>query len=86
MNKAKLKAIACKAFCYFKEKGYTYVIYEGAPLVRLLDAAFGSECKYCMATRALMCGVGLGVGGVIGSVLVIVAVGLTVFEYFCRGD
>lgn len=34
-------------------------------LVRLLDALFGSECKYCMAVRCLLIGVGvaLPVGG-----------------------
>jgi hypothetical protein len=81
-----IQQIACKVFGYLKEKGYLYLIYEGAPLVRLLDAAFGSECKYCMTTRALVCGFGLGVGGVIGSALVITAIVLTVFEYFCKGD
>ena len=35
------------------------------PLVRLLDFVAGSECKYCMAVRCLLIGVGvaLPVGG-----------------------
>jgi hypothetical protein len=86
MTKAKLQAIACKAFAYAKEKGYKYVVYEGAPLVRSLDFLFQSECKYCMASRAVVFGLGLGFGGWIGLALVGIAVGLTVIERFCKGD
>jgi hypothetical protein len=84
--KQKLKALSCKLFTYVKEKGYAYLIYERSPLVRLLDFMFQSECKYCMATRALVFGIGLGFGGWIGLSLVVVAVGLTFFERFCKGD
>jgi hypothetical protein len=85
MMKTKLKAVACKAFAYFKGKGYQHLIYPGAPIVRSLDFLFGSECKYCMATRALVFGVGLGVGGWIGLSLVASAVVLSVIERFCKG-
>lgn len=86
MIKNKLKLLSCKLFAYAKSKGYTHLIYEGAPLVRLLDFLFQSECKYCMATRALVFGLGVGLGGWFGVMLIAVAVGLTFFERFCKGD
>ena len=85
MNKATFQALACKAFAWAKGKGYQHLVYPGAPLVRSLDFLFGSECKYCMASRALVFGVGLGVGGWIGMGLVAVAVALSVIERFCKG-
>ena len=82
----KLKSLSCKLFCRAKELGYKYVIYQGAPLVRLLDLLFESECKYCMATRALVFGFGLALANLLGVALILVAVGLTAFERFCKGD
>lgn len=86
MTKAKLQALSCKLFARAKELGYKYVIYENAPLVRMLDFLFQSECKYCMATRALVFGVGVGIGGWFGVTLIAIAVGLTFFERFCKGE
>lgn len=86
MTKSKLQALSCTLFSHAKELGYKFVIYEGAPLVRLLDFLFESECKYCMATRALVFGLGLGLGGWCGVGLIAVAVGLTFFERFCKGE
>lgn len=86
MTKAKFQALACKTFAWAKGKGYKYLVYEGAPLVRSLDFLFGSECKYCMATRALVCGIGLGMADWLGLALIVIAVGLTFFERFCKGE
>lgn len=81
--KQTLQAWACMAFTRAKKLGYEYVVYKDAPLVRVLDKLFQSECKYCMATRALVFGVGLGLANWYGLALVAVAVGLTLFERIC---
>ena len=81
-----IQALSCKLFAQAKELGYKFVIFEGAPLVRLLDFLFQSECKYCMATRAVVFGIGLGLANWFGLGLIIIAVGLTFFERFCKGD
>ena len=86
MNKVKFQALACKAFAWAKGKGYQHLIYPGAPLVRVLDFLFQSECKYCMAMRAGVFGFGLALANWLGLALILVAVGLTVFERFCKGD
>lgn len=84
--KAKIKAAFCKVFSRIKKWGYDHIVYEGAPLVRWLDKCFGSECKYCMAARALVCGIGLGMADWLGLTMIAVAVGLTFFERFCKGE
>lgn len=84
--RARLHRAACLLFSRAKELGYEHVVYEDAPLVRMLDFLFQSECKYCMATRALVFGVGVGIGGWLGGSLIAVAVGLTFFERFCKGE
>lgn len=83
--KTTLQSLSCTLFARAKQWGYDYLIYERAPLVRLLDFLFQSECKYCMATRALVFGFGLAFGGWLGAALIAVAVGLTFFERFCKG-
>jgi hypothetical protein len=50
------------------------------PLVVALDWAFGSECKYCMAVRALMFGIGLGLFDLFGLVLMALSLLLTLGE------
>jgi hypothetical protein len=50
------------------------------PLVVALDWALGSSCKYCMAVRALMFGIGLGLFNVFGLVLMALAVLMTLGE------
>ncbi len=84
MIKAKLQALSCKTFAWAKGKGYKHLVYPGAPLVRLLDFLFESECKYCMATRAAVFGFGLALANWLGLALILVAVGLTFFERFCK--
>lgn len=84
--KQNLIALSCKAFSRMKKWGYDYIVYEGAPLVRWLNKWFGSECKYCMTTRALVCGIGMGMANGLGLALIVIAVGLTFFENFCNGE
>jgi hypothetical protein len=50
------------------------------PLVVALDWSLGSSCKYCMAVRALMFGIGLGLFNVFGLVLMALAVLMTFGE------
>ena len=86
MNKTTFQALSCKLFGWAKGQGYKHLVYPGAPLVRLLDFLFQSECKYCMATRAGVFGIGLGLANWFGLGLIVIAVGLTFFERFCKGD
>jgi hypothetical protein len=57
-------------------------------LVRLIDAAAGSECKYCMGMRLLAMGLGSGlvfVGGWVtwlGLVLMVLAILMTLGEKY----
>jgi hypothetical protein len=75
MNKIK------KMFCWMYYAWLSKVVdSKSDPLVIVLDWLFGSSCKYCMTTRALLFGVGVGLGGLIGVVLMITAVLLTLGE------
>jgi hypothetical protein len=84
MMKNKLKALSCKLFGWAKNKGYEHLIYPGAPLVKTIDFLFQSECKYCMSLRAMVFGFGLALTNWLGLALILAAVGLTVFERFCK--
>lgn len=81
----KIKTIFCWAYVQWLSKA---VNEKTDPLVILLDAGFGSECKYCMATRALLFGLGLGLitrldaWSALGLVLVVTAVALTMGEKY----
>lgn len=50
-----------RLFCWLYDQWLSKAVNEKSdPLVVVLDYLFGSECKYCMAVRALLFGVGLG--------------------------
>jgi hypothetical protein len=50
-----------KIFCWFYAQWLSKVVgSKTAPVVVALDAAFGSQCKYCMSARALFAGFGGG--------------------------
>ena len=86
------KTLGCKAYSWLEKHWFAKIMYPGAPLVKLMDWTIGSECKYCMAFRAVMIGFGLGfclgfglgIGGVFGVVLVIAALLLALFERTCK--
>jgi hypothetical protein len=82
--KQRLHKLACRAYAWAEKHWFAKLVYVGSPLVRLLDASVGSECKYCMAFRALMVGFGLGIGGVAGAFLVVSALVLTLVEHICK--
>jgi len=82
----KIKSIASIVFAKTKDAGYKYIVYERSPLVRFVDFMFESECAYCMATRAMVFGLGVGIGGVVGLLLAACAIGMTFFERFSKGD
>lgn len=82
--KDRIHKAACRAYAWAEKHWFAKLMYPGAPLVRLLDASVGSQCKYCMAFRALMVGFGLGFGGVTGAILVIGALVLTLVEHVCK--
>jgi hypothetical protein len=58
------------------------------PLVRVIDALAGSECKYCMAVRTGMIGFGLALSmrfdwwGLVGAGLVWFAIIFTLLERY----
>ena len=77
------RRICCQLYAAAEVLWFSKLVYPGAPLVRLLDWSVGSTCKYCMASRALMVGFGLGLGGVIGYAVAAAGVLLAVVERFC---
>ena len=59
---------------------FSHLVYTNAPLVRALDATIGSNCKYCMASRGVMLGAGIGLANWVGVLFVLAALILTLFE------
>lgn len=52
-----------KLFCWLYAQWLSKAVDQKSdPLVIALDFLFGSNCKYCMAVRALIFGFGLAVG------------------------
>ena len=51
-----MKHIFCKFYNFFLS---TLVDSKDDPLVKFIDAVAGSVCKYCMAVRMFMLGVGI---------------------------
>jgi hypothetical protein len=50
-----------RLFCWLYEQWLSKAVNEKSdPLVKLLDFLAGSECKYCMAVRCVMLGLGAG--------------------------
>lgn len=68
---------------WFRKLYYFWIagfVQPGSPLVQFMDLTLTSECKYCMACRAVLLGVGvtlLFTCWVVGLVLISIAVGLT---------
>lgn len=79
-----IRTIAKKCYDALEAVWFSKLVYEGAPLVRLLDWAVGSECKYCMACRAFVAGVGITAPHWSGWVLVAGAVALTLLEKLAK--
>jgi hypothetical protein len=70
-----------RTFCWLYNKWLSKAVNEKSdPLVRLLDAIAGSECKYCMAVRAGMIGIGIGLFNCWGLGLIVTAILLTIGE------
>ena len=84
----RLEMCAVQSYAWLEKQWFDKLVYTDSPLVRSLDFSIGSECKYCMATRALILGLGYGLtasGGVLGYVgaaLVLLALLLTLAENF----
>lgn len=50
-----------KTFCWLYDQWLSKAVNEKTDfLVRLIDAAAGSNCKYCTAVRMYMLGLGIG--------------------------
>ena len=87
---ARLHKLGCRLYAWLEHHWFARLVYECSPLVRMLDATVGSECKYCMACRATMVGVALGlvVADVsfvwVSALLAAAAVVLTFFERTCK--
>lgn len=85
-----------KIFCWLYFQWIARAIgSKNAPLVKALDLLFGSECKYCMSTRAFIAGFGAGllfVGSFLsffsGMGLIALAVALTLGEryWLCKKE
>lgn len=82
-----------KLFCWLYDQWLSKAVNERSdPLVRLIDAAAGSECKYCMAVRMYALGLGIGLivaGGVaayIGIALHTLALLMTLGERYWLCD
>ena len=77
---------AQQTYAWLEKHWFDKLVYTNSPLVRVLDFTTGSECKYCMATRALILGLGFGLAvscglsGAVGVVLMLLAVFLTLAE------
>lgn len=72
-----------KLFCYAYNLWLSKLVDEKSdPLVVLLDFLFSSSCKYCMAVRALVFGVGLGLANWFGVALVALALACTLGEKY----
>lgn len=85
--KSQIHKAACRAYAWAEKHWFAKLVYEDAPLVRLLDFTAGSKCKYCMAVRAGMIGFGLGFGGLIGVFCIVAAVLLALAESnFCKEE
>jgi hypothetical protein len=72
-----MKNLFCKLYALVLSKVFDQ---QTDPLVRLYNALIGSSCKYCMATRAGMIGLGVGMFNLYGLALIALAVGFTVGE------
>lgn len=55
-------------------------------LVKLLELLVVSGCPYCSAVRAIMFGYGVGIGGLFGLALVVLAVALNHLEKWTRDE
>jgi hypothetical protein len=74
-----MRKLFCKVYAIWLAK---LVGTKQQPTVRLLDLVVGSECKYCMAVRCLVLGVGIGRMDLWGLVLVVTAIALTLGERY----
>lgn len=91
--KQRLHKLACRAYAWAEKHWFAKLVYVDSPMVKAMDAMMGSKCKYCMAARALMFGLGLGLavsGGfaaLIGLILIVAAFLLTQAESnFCTEE
>ncbi len=78
-----------KTFCWLYDQWLSKAVNERSdPLVRLIDAISGSECKYCMGTRLYALGLGSGLVFVgswvtwLGLILMALAILMTLGERY----
>jgi hypothetical protein len=70
-----------KLFCLLYDLWLSKFVDEKTdPLVVLLDFIIGSSCKYCMAVRGIMVGLGLGLFNLFGLGLIALAILFTIAE------
>jgi hypothetical protein len=70
-----------QAFCWLYNQWLSKAVdSKDDPLVRVIDAIAGSECKYCMGVRLGMIGMGLGLFSWYGLGLIALAILLTLGE------
>lgn len=59
---------------------------ESRPAVKVLEFLIVSGCPYCSAIRAMMFGYGVGIGGLFGMALVVLAVAFNHLEKWIRDE